>query len=59
MKRLINLSTILLLALFALTNCQKDSDNGINTVDDDELTIHQLADSEDEDLLYELGIDDG
>ncbi len=58
MKRLTNLTIVLLLALAMLTNCQKDSDSGVNTIESDEFTIQELAESEDEDLLYDLGIDD-
>lgn len=57
MKRLFHIITLLLM-LAVLTNCQKDSDNGLSIEEDESLSVQQLVSEDDEDMLYDLGIDD-
>lgn len=59
MKRFMSWLAILAMAVLLAAGCQKNGDNGVGTVEDDESIVQNMAQSEDEEYLYELGIDDG
>lgn len=57
MKRLIGLVVIALLAMLLVVGCEKDASQPV--VQNDETVVTQMAQSEDDEYLFDEGIDDG
>lgn len=57
MKRLIGLMATILLAMLLMPGCEKDSSQPL--AEDDESIVTQMAQEEDDEYLFDEGIDDG
>lgn len=57
MKRLIGLMATILLAMLLMLGCEKDSSQPL--AEDDESIVTQMAQEEDDEYLFDEGIDDG
>ncbi|GEM_PF-1715958 len=58
MRRILSLITILLMFAFVMTSCQKNTEP-LASEQSDDVTVQELAMSDEDDYLFDIGIDDG